>query len=267
MLSFDKIFAEKHNIQATLGYNARQEAYSLSSVSTSNGLSQANWVNPNASVGTKSADSGESHLLRTGAFATATYGFDNWAYLEGSIRNEKTSTLKKGNNSFWYPSVSASFIFTEMLKQNNPSWWDYGKLRVSYGIVGNDPGVYFAPNAFSQGTLQVQGGDIVYNYIDTSVGNESLRPEKKKEFEIGIESKFFKNRLGFEFTYYNNDIQDQLLPTTSAAAMGARSMWMNIGDLTNKGIEFEAYGTPVETRNFSWDLRGNIACNKYEEKK
>lgn len=266
MLSYDKIFAEKHNIQATLGYNARQESYFLSSVGTSNGLSQENWFNLNASVGTKSAGSGESHLLRTGAFATATYGFDNWAYLEGSIRNEKTSTLKKGNNSFWYPSVSASIIFTEMLKQSNPAWWDYGKLRVSYGIVGNDPGVYFANNAFSQGTLQ-RDQDYIYNYIGTSVGNESLRPEKKKEFEIGIESKFFKNRLGFEFTFYNNDIQDQLLQTTSAASMGARSMWMNIGDLTNKGIEFAAYGTPVETRNFRWDLRGNIAWNKNEVKK
>ena len=267
MLSYDKIFADKHNIQASLGYNARKESYFLSSVGTSKGLSQENWFNLNASVGTKSAGSGESHLLRTGAFATATYGFDNWAYLEGSIRNEKTSTLKKGNNSFWYPSVSASIIFTEMLKENNPAWYDYGKIRVSYGIVGNDPGVYFANNAFSQGTLQYGANSIVYNYIDTSVGNESLRPEKKKEFEIGIESKFFKNRLGFELTYYNNDIQDQLLPTSAAAAMGARNMWMNIGDLTNKGLEFAAYGTPVETRNFRWDLRGNIAWNKNEVKK
>jgi TonB-linked SusC/RagA family outer membrane protein len=267
MLSYDKIFADKHNIQASLGYNARKESYFLSSVGTSKGLSQENWFNLNASVGTKSAGSGESHLLRTGAFATATYGFDNWAYLEGSIRNEKTSTLKKGNNSFWYPSVSASIIFTEMLKENNPAWYDYGKIRVSYGIVGNDPGVYFANNAFSQGTLQYGANSIVYNYIDTSVGNESLRPEKKKEFEVGLESKFFKNRLGFELTYYNNDIQDQLLPTSAAAAMGARSMWMNIGDLTNKGLEFAAYGTPVETRNFRWDLRGNIAWNKNEVKK
>ena len=267
MLSYDKIFADKHNIQASLGYNARKESYFLSSVGTSKGLSQENWFNLNASVGTKSAGSGESHLLRTGAFATATYGFDNWAYLEGSIRNEKTSTLKKGNNSFWYPSVSASIIFTEMLKENNPAWYDYGKIRVSYGIVGNDPGVYFANNAFSQGTLQYGANSIVYNYIDTSVGNESLRPEKKKEFEVGLESKFFKNRLGFELTYYNNDIQDQLLPTSAAAAMGARNMWMNIGDLTNKGLEFAAYGTPVETRNFRWDLRGNIAWNKNEVKK
>lgn len=266
MLSFDKLFADKHNVQASIGYNARQESYYLTNVWTNQGLSQENWFNLNASVGTKGAGANESHLLRTGAFGTLSYGFDNWAYLEGTIRNEKTSTLKKGNNSFWYPSISASIIFTEMLKSKNPSWYDYGKIRVSYGIVGNDPGVYFANNAFSQGTLQ-HGSDIVYNYISTSVGNESLRPEKKKEFEVGLDSKFFKNRLGFEFTYYNNDITDQLLQTSAAAAMGARSMWMNIGNLTNKGLEFAIYGTPVLTKNFRWDLRGNIAWNKNEVKK
>ena len=266
MLSFDKIFADKHNVQANLGYNARQESYYLSNVWTNQGLSQENWFNLNASVGTPGAGSSESHLLRTGAYLTATYGFDNWAYLEGTIRNEKTSTLKKGNNSFWYPSVSASIIFTEMLKEKNPAWYDYGKLRVSFGVVGNDPGVYFANNAFSQGTLQ-RDASYIYNYIGTSVGNESLRPEKKKEFEIGLESKFFKNRLGFELTYYSNDIEDQLLRTTSAASMGAQSMWMNIGDLTNKGIEFAVYGTPVMTKDLRWDVRANIAWNKNKVKK
>ncbi len=265
MLTFDKIFAKKHNVQANLGYNARQETYYLSGVSTSQGLSQENWFNLNASVGTKNASSSESHLLRTGAFLTASYGFDNWAYIEGTIRNEKTSTLKNGNNSFWYPSVSGSIIFTEMLKGSRPSWYDYGKVRVSYGIVGNDPGVYFANNAFSQGTLK-HDGDIVYNYISTSVGNESLKPEEKREFEVGFESKFAKNRLGFEFTYYSNDIKDQLLQTTAASAMGGRSMWMNIGDLKNKGIEVAAYGAPIENRTWRLELRANLAWNKNEVK-
>lgn len=85
----------------------------MSSVSTSQGLSQENWFNLAASVGTKNANMNKQDLLRTGMFLTASYGFDNWAYIEGTIRNEKTSTLKKGNNSFWYPSASASILFTE----------------------------------------------------------------------------------------------------------------------------------------------------------
>ena len=266
MLSFDKTFAEKHNVTANVGYNARQETYYLSSVGTSQGLSQENWFDLAASVGQKSASMSKQDMLRTGMFFTASYGFDNWAYLEGTLRNEKTSTLKKGNNSFWYPSVSASILFTELMKDSRPSWYDYGKIRASYGIVGNAPEIYRANLAYSQGNL-TNGGTYVYNYMGTSVGNESIKPEKKYEFEIGLESKFFNNRLGFEFSYYSNDIKDQILQTTSAYSMGAQSMLMNVGELTNSGAEFSIYGTPFENRDWRVDLRANIAFNKNKVKK
>ena len=266
MLSFDKTFADVHNVQANFGYNARQETYYMSSVSTSQGLSQENWFNLAASVGTKNANMNKQDMLRTGMFLTASYGYDNWAYIEGTIRNEKTSTLKKGNNSFWYPSASASILFTELMKDNKPAWYDYGKIRASYGIVGNAPEIYRANLAYSQGNLQ-HGDTYIYNYMSTSVGNESIKPEKKYEFEIGLESKFFNNRLGFEFSYYHNDIKDQILQTTSAYSMGAQSMLMNVGELTNSGAEFSIYGTPFENKDWRVDLRANIAVNKNKVKK
>ena len=267
MLSFDKTFADVHNVQANFGYNARQETYYMSSVSTSKGLSQENWFNLAASVGPKSANMNKQNMLRTGMFLTASYGFDNWAYIEGTIRNEKTSTLKKGNNSFWYPSASASILFTELMKDSKPSWYDYGKIRASYGIVGNAPEIYRANLAYSQGNFQQNNGTYVYNYMSTSVGNESIKPEKKYEFEIGLESKFFNNRLGFEFSYYHNDIKDQILQTTSAYSMGAQSMLMNVGELTNSGAEFSIYGTPFMNKDWRVDLRANIAVNKNKVKK
>lgn len=266
MLSFDKTFADVHNVQANFGYNARQETYYMSSVSTSQGLSQENWFNLAASVGTKNANMSKQNMLRTGMFLTASYGFDNWAYIEGTIRNEKTSTLKKGNNSFWYPSASASILFTELMKDRKPSWYDYGKIRASYGIVGNAPEIYRANLAYSQGNLQ-HGDTYIYNYMSTSVGNESIKPEKKYEFEIGLESKFFNNRLGFEFSYYHNDIKDQILQTTAAYSMGAQSMLMNVGELTNSGAEFSIYGTPFMNKDWRVDLRANIAVNKNKVKK
>ncbi len=266
MLSFDKTFAEKHNVTANFGYNARQETYYLSSVGTSQGLSQENWFHLNASVGTKSASMQKNDMLRTGMFLTASYGFDNWAYIEGTIRNEKTSTLKKGNNSFWYPSVSASVLFTELMKDSRPAWYDYGKIRASYGIVGNAPEIYRANLAYSQGNLQ-HGSTYVYNYMGTSVGNENIKPEKKYEFEIGLESKFLNNRLGFEFSYYHNDIKDQILQTTSAYSMGAQSMLMNVGELTNSGFELSIYATPFENKDWRWDVRANVAANKNKVKK
>lgn len=266
MLMFDKTFAEKHNVTANLGWNARQETYYESSVSTQKGLTQENWFDLAASVGTKVADMSKSELLRTGMFMTASYGYDSWGYLEGSIRQEKTSTLKKGNNSFWYPSVSASFIYTQFLKDKCPRWWDYGKLRVSYGVVGNAPEIYRANNAFGQGSL-TRSTNYTYNYVPTAVGNESIKPETKHEYEIGIENKFFGNRLSMEFSYYYNDIKDQILNATSAASMGGQSMLMNVGELTNKGFELSISGTPYQNKDWRWDLRGNIAWNKNTVKK
>ncbi len=266
MAGFDRTFADKHNVTAHIGWNARQEEYYLSSVGTSQGLSQENWFNLAASVGTPGASMGRSSLLRTGLYGTLGYGFDGWAYIEGTIRQEKSSTLKKGHNTFYYPSVSASFILSEILKENRPTWWDYGKLRASYGVVGNDPEAYRAVVAYSQSNLQkgnpaTNGNSFIQNYIDTTVGNESIRPERKREFELGLEGKFFKNRLGFELSYYNNTIYDQILATTAARSMGAGSMLMNVGELKNQGVEFAIYGTPVQTKDWRWDLRFNIAKN------
>ena len=266
MLMFDKTFAEKHNITANFGWNGRHESYYQSSVSTTNGLSQENWFHLNASVGTKSADMNKQDLLRTGMFLTASYGFDNWAYLEGTIRQEKTSTLADGNNSFWYPSVSASVLYTELLKDKCPKWWNYGKIRASYGIVGNAPEIYWANMAYKQGSLN-KNNTYTYAFVETKIGNEGIKPEKKHEYELGIENKFLNNRLGMEFSYYYNDIKDQILHTSAAASMGGRSMLMNIGELTNKGIELSVYGTPIQNKDWNWELRGNLAWNKNTVKK
>ena len=263
MLTFDKTFGEKHNVTANLGWNARQENVYESSVSTSQGLTQENWFHLNASVGNKNASMYQSELLRTGAFLTASYGYDGWGFLEGSIRQEKTSTLKKGNNSFWYPSVSASFLFTEFMKDNKPSWWDYGKVRASFGIVGNAPEIYRANSAYSQGSL-TRATTYTYNYVPTTIGNESIKPETKYEYEVGLESKFFGNRLSFEMSYYYNVIKDQILQATAASSMGAQAMLMNVGELTNKGFEFSVNGTPYQNKDWRWDLRANIAWNKNE---
>lgn len=266
MLTFDRTFRGKHNVTANLGWNGRTENYYMSSVSTQNGLTQENWFNLNASVGTKNASMSKQELLRTGAFLTASYGYDSWAFLEGSIRQEKTSTLSNGNNSFWYPSVSFSLLYTELMKEKRPSWWNYGKFRVSYGVVGNAPEIYKANVAYAQGSLD-RGSTYVYNYLDTTVGNEDLKPERKYEYEIGIENKFFNNRLGMEFSFYYNDIKDQILQASAAYSMGGASQWMNVGELQNKGWELSVYGTPFENKDWHWDLRFNIAWNQNKVKK
>ena len=266
MLMFDKTFGEKHNVTANLVWNARQESYYLSNVSTSQGLTQENWFHLNASVGTKNASMTKQELLRTGAFLTASYGYDSWGYVEGSIRQEKTSTLSHGNNAFWYPSGSLSVLYTELLKDKNPSWWNYGKIRFSYGVVGNAPEIYLANMAYEQKSY-TRGETFVTNGVPTTIGNETIKPEKKYEFELGIENKFLNNRLGMEFNFYSNTIKDQILTATAATTMGAQGMLMNVGELENKGVELNVYGTPIETKDWHWDLRANVAWNKNQVNK
>ena len=254
LLNFNKTFG-KFGIDANVGYSARNESMIMSKVRTDDGLSVENWFHINASNKPAKASMGKSEFLKQAIFATASVSYGDWAYLEGTIRNETVSTLYPGKNSFWYPSVNASVIFSELL--NMPSWVDYAKVRASYGVVGNAPELYKAPLSYNQNNAS----GYIYNTISNNLGNDSIRPEITKEWEFGLEGKFFKNRAGFELSYYHKRISDQILEATAPQSSGGSSVLMNVGELTNQGVEFSAYGTIIENRDWRFDVSGNIAWN------
>ena len=259
MLNYDKKLTDKLGMNVMVGWQGRTEEEYDVSAGTSSGLSVENWFNLNASNSNLGASQYIKQLLKTAYFGDLSFSYNDWAYLDGTIRQEKTSTLAPGHNTFNYPSVSGSVIYTELFKNKLPAWYDYGKIRASYGIVGNCPPPYAAPKAYLQTTV---GGQWIYNGVSSTVGNPLLRPEKKFEWEFGWENKFFKDRLGFELTYYTNRVQDQILQVTMPASSGGTSLWMNVGELKNKGVELSLYGSPVSNRDWRWDLRGNLAWNK-----
>ncbi|MCM0716591.1 MULTISPECIES: SusC/RagA family TonB-linked outer membrane protein [Parabacteroides] len=258
MLMFDRTFADKWNVTANAGWQARQESFYNANAFTDGGLSIENWFYLNASKNKSIAGMSKTDFLKTAFLATASVSYGSFAYLEGTVRQEKTSTLAKGNNSFVYPSVNGSFIYTEAFKDQMPSWYDYGKVRLSYGIVGNAPEIYKAIQAYTQNSIS----GYIYNQIPQALGNEKIRPEEKHEFEIGLESKFFNNRLGFEMSYYTNTTKDQILETTIPQSAGGTSILQNVGELKNKGFELSLYGTPIETKDWRWDIRGNFSINR-----
>ncbi|MCD7899660.1 MAG: SusC/RagA family TonB-linked outer membrane protein [Bacteroides sp.] len=258
MLSYNKDLTEKINLNANAGWTGRTESTYNNTVGTDGGLTVENWFHINASARNKEAKMLKQEFLKTAWLGTVSLSYDNWAYLEGTARQEKISTLAKGNNSFFYPSVNASIIYTELMKDNKPIWFDYGKVRMSYGIVGNAPAIYKATQAYTQNTA----GGYIYNTVDTEVGNETIKPEKKFEWEFGLESKFFGNRLGFDVSFYTNKIKDQILNTTIPGSVGGRSILMNVGELQNSGFELSLYGTPIRTRDWNWELRTNFSWYK-----
>jgi iron complex outermembrane receptor protein len=218
-----------------------------------------------ASVNTALGSNRRVRSLRDAYMGTVNFDYKNLFFLEGTLRRDRTSTLAPGNNAFVYPSVNSSFVFSDALTL--PIFLTYGKLRASWGIVGNYPEIYSANNSYNQGTLGVQyqgGSPVLYTNISPNYGNDLIRPEQKQEFEIGVELKFFRNKVGLDVSYYNAQIVDQILPLSIASTTGARTILANIGTLRNQGLEVAANFTPIKgtTRDeLNWDMILNLAKN------
>lgn len=267
LLTYTRNITEDIEMNLMGGYTATKENGSFLSRSTADGLSTENMFDIAASVGIPNSGSSRYSIVKDAFLGVLNGNFKNFLYLEGTIRRDKTSTMNPNSNSFVYPSVNSSFIFTDAFKM--PSIITYGKLRASWGIVGNYPDAYRANIAYNQNTLGNQGGSqsVLYTSIPSDFGNDGIRPETKKEIEFGLESKFFNDRFGFEVSYYNAQVRDQILPLTIPSSSGAKAVLTNIGTLRNKGFEIGITGTPLKTRNFRWDAGLNIAQNQNKVEK
>jgi iron complex outermembrane receptor protein len=258
ILSYDKQVNNNLGFLVNAGWTGRREMYKAVSAGTQGGLSAENWFHQNASVnnGTRNGSSSYNELLKYAWFGTASVRFRDFAFIEFTGRQESSSTLPPASNTFFYPSVNGSFIFSEALGLDGAL--DYGKLRVAWGIVGNAPPLYAANNAYNQSSIN----GIIYNSLSSNYGNDGIRPEEKHEFEVGTDLKFFGNRFGLEANFYTNRVVDQILWLDVPPTIGAGRMLTNIGELKNIGFEAALYGTPVETANLTWDLRGNFSVNR-----
>ncbi|MHA4806601.1 SusC/RagA family TonB-linked outer membrane protein [Flavitalea flava] len=197
-------------------------------------------------------------------YASADIAYKNYLYLTLTGRNDWYSTLAPGKTNYLYPSVSAAFVFSELL--HLPAM-DLGKLRLSYASVGGaaDQPYQTLQTYGIQGTLNVprgvypvgSAGDII-NHL---VPNSNLRPSKREEFEIGTEMDFFKNRLRFDLSLYHKKVIDDIVPVSIDFTSGYSSALLNVGTLRDNGIELEIGGTPVKTAQFSWDVNFNGTYN------
>lgn len=263
LLTYNKKITPDFELNVMGGYTATKELSSILSRSTADGLSTENLFDIAASVNTPNSSSRRTSMVKDALIGTINADYKGFLYLEGTIRRDRTSTMNPNNNSFVYPSLNTSFVFTDAFN-NLPSFLSYGKIRASWGIVGNYPSIYNANIAYNQGTLGVQqtgGSPILYTNIPSSFGNDGIKPEQKREFEFGLETKFLNGRIGLDVSYYNAQIVDQILPLTIPATSGATSVLTNIGTLRNKGIEAALDFRPIKSPTLNWDIRLNLAKN------
>ncbi|MDD4499965.1 MAG: SusC/RagA family TonB-linked outer membrane protein [Bacteroidales bacterium] len=202
----------------------------------------------------------ESNSLKRllGVYGEFRAAYKNIAYLTVTGRNDWSSTLPIENRSYFYPSVSGSFVFTEVMPKNDIL--SFGKIRASWAQVGKDASAY-ATNTYMWSPAAVSDGFIGIGNNWTR-GNPYLKPEIQTSWEVGAEMRFFGGRLGLDFTYYNSETANQIAAPRLGQSTGYIFMSINSGSVSNKGIELMLTATPVETKNFSWDMTLNLSGNR-----
>ena len=191
--------------------------------------------------------------------------YKNIAYLTFTGRNDKNSTLFSpitgdSDASYFYPSISGSVIFSELLPENIKSVISFGKVRASWAKVGKGTDPYATSTSLWDFQNFIGGFTGTTNYWFR--GNPYLKPEMTTSVELGLEMRFLKGRLGFDYTYYSNVSKDQILNPRTSQATGYIFNYSNIGELRNKGMELSITGQPIKTNDLSWNVTLNIAGNR-----
>ena len=193
-------------------------------------------------------------------YAAGQLGYKNYLFLDLTARNDWSSVLGLNNYSFFYPSVSTSFVFSDALDLHSPLF-TFGKIRAGYAQVGNDSDPYLTTIGYRSLTQTVQGQGQAE--IANRIPNPDLKNELTTSFEVGTDLRFFENRLGFDLTYYKSSTKNQILPVNISSATGFGQMVINAGEITNEGVELMVNATPVKIDNgFKWDFTLNFARNK-----
>lgn len=262
LLSYDRQLVPDLKATLSVGYQARREEYRYNEASTRDGLTQDTWFSLSASSNDPTGKVTTTRLVKDGAFGILNLEYKDFLFLEGTLRRERSSSLLPGNNTFYYPGVSGAFELSNAFEL--PVEISYSKLRASWGVVGNPPGAYVGNMIYySNPPGNVEGVPILYPQT-SNFGNRELKNETKNEIEFGWENRFLNNRAGFDITYYNSKIKDQIISLTLPATVGATSQYVNVGTMRNHGVELGIYGTPVKLKNFAWDTRLNLAFNRNE---
>lgn len=248
------------SLNANLGANLYKRRYNYLDQATAGGLSSPGFYNIAASVNRPSV---ASYLLRKeirSMYGMASLGFKNTYFLDASLRNDNSSTLPESNNSYWYPSLSGSMVFSELLKWSPLS---YGKIRASYAMAGSDLNPYQTSFAFGVGSnYSTTSSTINTLYVPDLLANPDIEPSFAHSYEAGLDLQFFNNRLGIDATYYIQKNKNQILNLDVSGTSGYSSTVINAGLIQNKGVELTLTGKPVQLKNFGWDATFNISRNR-----
>jgi TonB-linked SusC/RagA family outer membrane protein len=194
-------------------------------------------------------------------YGTAEFGYKSYLFITATGRNDWFSVLSPENNHYFYPSISGSFVFSEMFK-TLPSWLSFGKIRASYADVGSANGANPYSNSLTY-TVSTNSfnGQPLGSISNTATPNPNLKPFSLKEKEIGFELRMFNSRVNLDVAAYEKRTTNQILGVAISNASGYTSTIVNLGESKTRGLEFQLELVPVKTQNFTWRSAFNTALN------
>lgn len=258
MLNYNGKVTRNFGLTSFVGGNQQRSAYNESNIAGSNYIIPYFYSSTNLS--TISTTPTNNKMAINSLMGSADISFKNFAYLTVTGRQDWFSTLSLKNNSLFYPSAGLSFILSEAFKL--PEVINYAKFRVSYAQVGGGaPSPYQINQAF---TMPPSSRQPLQTVSSTTITNSKLRPYTSTTTETGVEARLFNSRLSFDITLYNRKTTNDIVSTAISGTSGYSNVILNVGELSNKGIELLLNGTPVKSKDFSWSASYNFAYNKNE---
>ncbi len=271
MLTYDQQIQDDWHINAQLGFNGNERTYKYLGSTVTN-LTIPMWYNLGNSAEIPSTSQSEWKRRYLAVFGSAEFAWRNMVYLTLQGRNDWSSTLPKNNRSYFYPGVSLSFLFSELLKPEMRDVITFGKFRVAWGRTGNDAGVYMTNSVYAQAAAATSGfgngSSFPFNKVGVNaysmgnvLGSQNLSPEMTTEFELGLNMAFLNNRVSFDAAFYDRNTDKQIFSLNMDPATGYTAQNMNLGKIRNRGVEFLVNLTPVKVGDFQWDINWNYTKN------
>ena len=263
LVAFNKEFGD-WSIGATLGGN-RQRTITKQYTPSDGGrpfIVDGLWSVNN--LGDKRASKDYSEYRVNSVYATADFGWKNQLFLNLTGRNDWFSTLSPDNNSYFYPSVTLSWVFTDSFEM--PEWFTFGKVRGSFATASNGTDPYKNLLLYQLRNYTVNGQNTITQNNGNQYPNANLKPVSISEWEGGLNLAFLNNRLSFDMAYYVKNTKDDIAVVSTSTASGYGSMIMNVGEIRNQGFEFMVNAVPVHTKDFEWNTTLNFAYNDSEVK-
>ena len=248
-----------HSLVANAGANYMRRNRRVSDIQTSGGLAIPEYYSlKNAASIVVNPATGLYKKAISSIYGSFSYGWKSMLYLDGTLRNDWSSTLPEDNNSFLYPSITSSFILTELPTLKEQSWLSFAKVRLGWAQVGNDTDPYQLYKTYE--ALNSFNGNIAYTLPET-LNNPELKPEITSSWEAGLQLQLFNNLLGIDVTYYDNNSRNQIIPLPTSDAFGYNYKLINAGKINNKGIEATLTVNPIRQKNWDWTAIANFSKN------